>query len=277
MEIHGAVQMPIPSERKQKTRRLGPLLALGAFAALGAGCQAIGAKGPATTGSLRPTNTLVSSDMNQQAAVSAVRTWGQAYARNEKDKQAALNYAAALRAAGEKKQAVAVMRKAVIYHPKDRSVLAAFGKALADDGQFQEALSVIQRAQQQDNPDWQLLAAEGGILDSLGDSRSARERYRQALVLAPGEPQVLNNLAMSYVLTSQLSEAEATLRQALASPKATARTQQNLALVLALQSKGGAAPKAATNRTASAGETGPAPSPALPAQENVWAEIKKSG
>ena len=104
-----------------------------------------------------------------------MQTWGAAYARNEKDKVAALNYAAALRAAGQTGQAVAVMRKAAIYHPEDREVLAAFGKALAADGQFQEALATVRRAQRADNPDWQLLATEGGILDSLGKHDEARD------------------------------------------------------------------------------------------------------
>jgi Flp pilus assembly protein TadD len=59
-------------------------------------------------------------------------------------------------------------------------VLAGYGKALAADGRFREALATIRRAQRSDNPDWQLLAAEGGILDSLGQQKEARDRYRQA-------------------------------------------------------------------------------------------------
>ena len=45
----------------------------------------------------------------------------------------------------------------------------------------------------------------------------------------PGEPQVLNNFGLSYALTGELDEAEKTLRQAAASPKATLKMRQNLA------------------------------------------------
>ena len=130
-----------------------------------AGCQTAAGDGPAYTGSISNSAVLTGSDLTREEALAAVQTWGAAYGRNEKDKLAALNYAAALRAAGETSQGVAVMRKAAIYHSSDREVLAGFGKALAADGQFQEALPTIRRAQRTDNPDWQLLAAEGGILD----------------------------------------------------------------------------------------------------------------
>lgn len=281
----------MPSQPARQPERRGlrrRLLLVPAFAAALAGCQtsgtgragAVAGAGPAT-----PAGTLVASNLDQQQALSAVQTWSAAYGRNEKDRTAAMNYAAALRAAGETKQAVAVMRKALIYHPKDEAVLAAYGKALAEDGQFEEALATIQRAQRRDNPDWQLLAAEGGILDSLGDYDNARQAYRQALVLAPGEPQILNNLAMSYVLTGDLDEAEETLRQAVASPKATVRTRQNLELVLALKSKGkgkGKGSEAASLSGQSAPQHEPQGDAAPPAgdlatEQDTWKEIEKSG
>jgi Flp pilus assembly protein TadD len=158
------------------------------------------------------------------------------------------------------------MRKATIYHPEDREVLAAYGKALASDGKFKEALKTLQRAQREDNPDWRLLATEGGVLDSLGDHEEARERYRQALVLAPGEPQILNNLGLSYLLTNDLAEAEEALQQAAASPKATLKIKENLALVQRLQGKEGGGSGAAD-----AGIP-----PAAPAEsDNTWNELAK--
>ena len=182
------------------------LCAGAAVATLLAGCQS--SSGPYHTGSIGSSASINSSDLTPEQAAAAVQTWGKAYSKNEKDKFAALNYAAALRASGQSGQAVAIMRKAAIYHPEDREVLAGFGKALAADSRFDEALSTIQRAQRADNPDWQLLSTEGGIRDSLNQHQEARVLYQQALVLAPGEPQVLNNLGMSYVLTNELGAAE---------------------------------------------------------------------
>ncbi len=246
------------------------LIAGAAGVALLAGCQSA-SQGPAHTGSIGNSAVVTPSDLSREEALAAVQKWGPAYSRNEKDKVAALNYSAALRAAGETGQAVAVMRKAAIYHPEDREVLAAFGKALAADGKFREALATVQRAQRSDNPDWQLLSTEGGILDSLGRHDDARSRYRQALVLAPGEPQILNNLGLSYMLTNELAEAERVLREAAAGPRATLKVRQNLALVLRLRGKDAEA----------GGVTGGAPAAAASAarpsggQENTWAELAK--
>ena len=237
-----------------------------------AGCQTAGSQGPAYTGSIGNSSVVIASDLSPQQALQAVQKWGHAYGRNEKDKGAALNYAAALRAAGETKQAVAVMRKSAIYHSSDREVLAAFGKALAADGQFQEALTTVRRAQRSDNPDWQLLATEGGILDSLGEHDDARGRYRQALILAPGEPQVLNNLGMSYVLTNELERAEEALAQAAASPRATLKIRQNLALVQGLRAKGGGAAA-----SAALGEAADPLPQGAELQQNTWAELAQSG
>ena len=237
------------------------------------GCQTTGITGSnsarAGTGQL-----LSSSDLSEEQAIAEVQRWSAAYARNEKDKMAAMNFAIALRAAGQTSQAVAVLRKAVIYHPEDREVLAEFGKAQAADGNFEQALATIRRAQRRDNPDWQLLAAEGGILDSLGDHASARTLYKQALVLAPGEPQILNNMALAHMLTGDLDEAERLLRQAAASPKATAKTRENLALVLQLKAN----PQAASPRTpsSSAGIADARETDAA-GQEDTWRQLAEAG
>jgi len=243
------------------------LCAGAAVATLLAGCQS--SSGPYHTGSIGSSASINSSDLTPEQAAAAVQTWGKAYSKNEKDKFAALNYAAALRASGQSGQAVAIMRKAAIYHPDDREVLAGFGKALAADSRFDEALATIQRAQRPDNPDWQLLSTEGGIRDSLNQHQEARGLYQQALVLAPGEPQVLNNLGMSYVLTNELGAAESVLRQAAASPRATLKVRENLALVLRLEGK---------SDGAQAGD--PAipllVSEAPPAEQNTWKDLVKN-
>ena len=241
------------------------ILAGSAIALLLAGCQTA-SEGPAHTGSISSGGVITSSDLSPEEARGAVQKWSSAYGRDERDKGAALNYAAALRAAGQTGQAVAVMRKAAIYNPEDREVLAAFGKALAADGRFKEALATVRRAQRADNPDWQLLATEGGILDSIGKHDDARKLYQQALVLAPGEPQILNNLGLSYVLTNELDKAEEVLREAAASPKATLKIRQNLALVLSLQ-----------GRPAETSQAGDALPGAASSEDDTWEELAQSG
>lgn len=261
---------------RREPRKLLTLAAGAALAALLAGCATHDE--PLHTGSISTGQVLNSSDLSPDEAVAAVQKWGTAYSKDEKSKVAALNYAAALRAAGQSGQAVAVMRKAAIYHPDDREVLADLGKALAASGNFVEALDTIDRAQRPDNPDWQLLSTKGGILDSLNRHDEARALYQQALVLAPGEPQILNNLALSYTLTNDLDDAERLLRQAVASPKATLKMRQNLALVLRLEGKTADADPAAASGAAAAGPTaGPVAAQAEPPEENTWAELAKKG
>ena len=198
-----------------------------------AGCA--GAKNPkidaGTTGSLaaRP---MTNADFEE-----AVTYWGGRYQAGIRDKEVALNYAAALRRTGRSSQAVAVLQKAVINFPEDREVLAAYGKALAAAGDLQRAVSAIQRAQTPDKPDWRLLSAEAAILDQIGQYDRARQLYRQALDIAPDEPTVLSNYGMSHVLTAELDKAERLLRKAIKMPGADSRVRQNLALVVGLSGR----------------------------------------
>ena len=265
------------------TSRPAPLLRnallAGCTVALLTACQATGSsRVPMHTAAIGSTGTLNASDLSHKQALSAVQSWGAAYTRNEKDKAAALNYAAALRGAGQTKQAVAVLRKSAIYHSKDRQVLAAYGKALAADGQFEEALGTVQRAQHRDNPDWQLLAAEGGILDSLARHDEARRIYNQALVMAPNEPQILNNLGLSYVLTGDLDQAEETLRQAAANPRSSIRVRQNLAVVLALKGNFKEAEVLATrDLSPDQAKANMAYLKDMLNQQNTWKDLQKNG
>lgn len=187
-----------------------------------------------TTGS-----TLIDADRLESAQdiETASNYWGQKYAANPKDKTAALNYAATLRRAGRTGQAVAVLQNAVIAFPADREIRASFGKALAADGQLDRALSVIKQARTPDRPDWRLLSAEATILDQKGMNKEARDLYMQARDFAPNEPSILSNLGMSYLLTGELSDAEASLRQASAMPGADGTVRQNLALAVGLQGR----------------------------------------
>ncbi len=273
--------MPFNTSPRTKRRpTVGSLLAGCALVAILGGCQTTTATSdaPRQTGAIQASGTVVASDLTRDQALSAVQKWGQAYSANEKSKVAALNYSAALRAAGQTDQAVEVMRKSTILHTNDREVLAAYGKALAADGQFDEALRTVRRAQTPDNPDWRLLAAEGGILDSLGRNEEGRKKYQQALVLAPGEPQVLNNLGMSYTLTGDLDKAETTLRQALNHPSATIRIRQNLALVLGLKGKFKEAEAMATRDISSQqAKENMAYLQKVLSQQDTWSDIKKAG
>jgi Flp pilus assembly protein TadD len=153
------------------------------------------------------------------------------------DADAALQYGKALRASGQKSQAVAVLEQATIAHPTDKALLAGYGRALADNGNFQQAFDVLGRAHSPDNPDWRILSAQGAVLDQLGRGEEARQYYASALKISPEEPSVLSNLGLSYVLSKDLKKAEETLRRAYGHANAEPRVRQNLALVVGLQGR----------------------------------------
>ena len=145
-----------------------------------------------------------------------------------------MHYAIALRATGQKAQAVAVLEQATIDHPGNKVLLAGYGRALADNGNFQRAFDVLSRAHTPEDPDWQILSAQGSALDQLGRHDEARQYYSSALKIAPEDPSVLSNLGLSYMLSRDLPKAEETLRHANSHKDADPRVRENLALVVGL-------------------------------------------
>jgi Flp pilus assembly protein TadD len=166
-----------------------------------------------------------------------VDVYGARYRANNRDVEAAVRYAQALRGIGQRAQAVAVLEQASILHPNDRVVAGAYGRALADTGNYRQALDVLGRAHSPDQPDWRILSVQGAVLDQMGRPEEAQRYYAAALNIVPDEPSVLSNLGLSYALAKDLPKAETTLRRAVARPGADLRVRQNLALVVGLQGR----------------------------------------
>jgi Flp pilus assembly protein TadD len=207
--------------------------ALLATLALG-GCSTIGSPSSTdVTGSIRPA-TAPHSNVEWR---NEMESWGARYRANPADPDAAINYAKALRAVGQRAQAAAVLEQAAAHNPNNRAVLGAYGRALADNGNFQQALDVLNRAHTQDQPDWRILSVQGAVLDQMGRHADAQRYYASALRLMPDEPSVLSNLGLSYALSKNLPEAETTLRRAAEQRAAEPKVRQNLALVVGLQGR----------------------------------------
>jgi Flp pilus assembly protein TadD len=225
-------QIPMSQGAMRQQSSLARLLASAALTAILAaglgGCQTMSD----ITGSVSPKES--SPDANPHRAV---EIYGERYRADPKNAEAALAYGQALRATGQRSQAVAMLEQATIAHPGDKALLAGYGRALADNGNFQQAFDVLSRAHSPDNPDWRILSVQGTALDQLGRHEEARRYYASALKIAPDEPSVLSNLGLSYVLSKDLPKAEEVLRQAYASTRADARVRQNLGLVVGLQGR----------------------------------------
>jgi Flp pilus assembly protein TadD len=240
--------MPATVEtRPARSNPLRRLAVAGALALMASGCMTRESLKSLATGSISPFTT-GSIDASAPAST-ARRDVGRLAARYERDPAdvgTAMAYAQALRATDQGAQAAAVLQQTALRNPKNPAVLAAYGKSLAEVGRFGEAAEVLRNAHSPANPDWRVLSAQGAVADQMGDHVQAQRYYEAALRIVPGEPAVLSNLGLSYALAKRLPEAESTLRQASADPRADGRVRQNLALVLGLQGRFGEAEQVLT-------------------------------
>jgi Flp pilus assembly protein TadD len=234
---HGSNPAAIPATiemrptRSRALRLLASAAIVTAIAAMAAGCQTT--QGPQTTGSI-DTDTADRSDAQWRHDV---ELYGQQYHANPANVDTALRYAQALRGTGQRAQAVAVLEQISIQNPKNRAVLGEYGRALAESGQYEQALEVFDRAHTPDQPDWHILSARGAVLDQMGRHQEAQRYYLTALKIVPDEPSVLSNLGLSFALSKDLKNAEATLRRAAAQHPIDPRVRQNLALVVGLRGR----------------------------------------
>jgi Flp pilus assembly protein TadD len=208
---------------------------IAAVAAATAGCQTT--QSTATTGAL----TLAPTDRPDADWRHDLQVYGEKYRADPSNVETALRYGQALRATGQSAQAVAVLEELSMRNPNNKIVLGEYGRALADAGKYQQALTVLDRAHTPELPDWHILSAQGAVLDQLGRHQEAQRYYLTALKIAPNEPSVLSNLGLSYALSKDLKDAEATLRLAAAQHQADPRVRQNLALVVGLEGRFGEA------------------------------------
>lgn len=234
--------------------------------------------GSIPTGSSAGSASLNAASMNAGQLNTAAQSLGKAYEKNPRDRAVGLNYANVLRMTGRNDQALAVMQQVAIQYPADREVLAAYGKSQAAAGQLDQALVTVGRAQTPDRPDWKLKSAEGAILDQLGRSPEARQRYREALDIQPNEPSVLSNLGMSYLLSKDLKTAETYLRKATEQPGADSGVRQNLALAIGLQGRFPEAEAIARQELSpQQAEANVAYLRSILSQQNAWQKLAKDG
>ena len=167
----------------------------------------------------------------------ATEYWGKEFAKNPRDAKSALNYARNLKAMGEKRQALMVLQQISVFHSDNREVNAEYGRLALEFDQVSLAQKLLQHADDPTKPDWKVISARGTALAKQGLYRDAVPFYERALVLAPDQPSILNNLALAYAMEGNAEKAEALLRRAAAADNPEAQVNQNLALVLGLQGK----------------------------------------
>jgi len=254
----------IRSKPMAGVERFAPVVLVGALAVALAGCNTTQSAQPAQT-TAAPAVAAAGGGADRPWALA----WAERYRSNPNDPEAVVNYARALRAYGQRTQAVAVLEQASIQHPKHRGLLTAYGRALAEIGNYKRAFDVLDHAHTPADPDWRILCVQGAALDQMGRHDEAQRYYATALRIVPDEPSVLSNLGLSYALSKDLVRAEATLRRAAAQSRVDARVRQNLALVMGLQRRAADA-EGLPRAVPPAGEANVAYLRQVLAQQNGW-------
>lgn len=152
----------------------------------------------------------------------------------------AIAEARSLRKSGQKGQALARLEAAQTQAPGDLALTRERGLLLLEVGQIDKAEPLLRQAIDPARPDWRIHSALGAALSAKGRQQEAQMELAKALQLAPDEPAVLNNLALSYALDGKSQHAEQLLRRASgqrASGETVQRTRQNLALLLGLNGR----------------------------------------
>ncbi|HZS84798.1 MAG TPA: tetratricopeptide repeat protein [Stellaceae bacterium] len=205
--------------------------------------------------------------VNGTQGVDSLNTGADRLANDKPNEKAVLRIADATRAGGDPGTAINLYRRAHQLEPKDPVPLARLGATLADQQAYTEASEAYRQALAlaPDDADIErgfasvLLAVDqpelalthlnaalahkkdpkiysliGVANDLLGRYGVAQRAYAQGLELAPDNLALRNNLGLSQALAGNFAEATTTLSAAAASPDATARMRQNLALAYGL-------------------------------------------
>ncbi|HWV83368.1 MAG TPA: tetratricopeptide repeat protein [Hyphomicrobiaceae bacterium] len=163
--------------------------------------------------------------LGEVATIAAARS-------NPRDLEAVISAARIMRQQGDKAGALALLDTSAPVAPNDARLLRDRGLLALELGAIARARDHLKKAVANGSRDWQTRSALGTALAAAGDQKGAQREFAEALGQAPGNPVVLNNLALSMALEGRRSEAEQMLRQAAGQKKGSdARVAHNLALV----------------------------------------------
>ncbi|MFA5949009.1 MAG: tetratricopeptide repeat protein [Hyphomicrobium sp.] len=163
--------------------------------------------------------------------------WSKQYMKNPRSLDTAIAYARALKALGEKQQALAVLQQAATFNSTDRALASEYGRLALELDQVSVAKKLLEVADDPANPDWRVVMARGTALAKEGHYKEATGYFERAQSLQPDHPSVLSNLALAYTMSGEPQKGETLLRRAAAGSDVNAKVRQNLAIVLGLQGK----------------------------------------
>ena len=181
------------------------------------------------------------SNVVRQAAVAAVgrrdfaaaaNHYGKLYVRDPADLDILLAYLENLRRIGAVEDAHRIVVKEGETHGGDPRFLLARGKVELAAGKTDDALATLAKARDLGSRAWELFSVMGIAYDMERRYDEAHAAYETALALSPGNPTVLNNMALSMAQAGRIDAAIAMLRHVIFEDgKDSPRIRQNLALL----------------------------------------------
>jgi Flp pilus assembly protein TadD len=146
-----------------------------------------------------------------------------------------------LRKQGRLPEAASALAQLMLVAPDDARVVGEYGKVMAQEHRGEDALAFLTRAVELQPNDWTLYSALGVAYDENNNPKAAATAYQHALALKPGDATVLNNYAMSKMLSGDMTGAEAMFAQTQGT--SDKRVTNNVALLAEIEA--GRAPHAA--------------------------------
>lgn len=137
----------------------------------------------------------------------------------------------ALRADGRAREAVDTLEGTGAKARKDPLVDLELGRAKINAGDAQGAIAPLRRYVENQPGDWRGAVALGVALDLAGRNGESMPHYERALRLSPGNPAVLNNMALSKALAGDLNGATRLLSEVSEDSAAPEKVRGNLELV----------------------------------------------
>jgi Flp pilus assembly protein TadD len=162
----------------------------------------------------------------------------------EIDTHAAAPFAAAggvLLEMGQINEAIVSYNSALARDPDDRGALRGLAKAYLRTGRPELANTPLAKAYQDTPNDPKLLQLIGVANDSTEQHAIAQDWYRRGLALAPRDPGLTTDLALSLALSGNDAAAIKLLQPVASGPLATPRERQTLALIYGLDGNRAAA------------------------------------
>jgi Flp pilus assembly protein TadD len=143
----------------------------------------------------------------------------------------AIRHAQDLRAQGKLAEATQSLAQLMLIAPDDARVVGEYGKALVEQGNGEDGAAFLNRAIEINPSEWTYFSALGVAYDEMGKPKDAKLAYQHALLMRPGDASVMNNLALSRMLSGDYAGAHAMIMQAKAADTADEKIDRNVALV----------------------------------------------